>query len=332
MVVSTASIALALSPLVLVCLAVQTAVAASASGQRADQPCKAEPADCVAIGQWHFSLGVGLGGRSNPVAGNEDLPIILLPNVSYYGERFFWETDTLGYTLVESPVQMLNLIATVSYEQTFFNDWGVGNFSFEGGSSGAGQIANTPAGGLADSDGVPLPGDLVDTGSDLNGQDLGPAPVIQEFIDLDRLHDRNIAGLAGVEYSLELGAISLGFQALQDISGVHEGHELRAAASRTFTTGEQSAALTVGAEWKDAKTLNYFFGVRESEVDNAAAAYSVGDDLSYYLKIDWRMRLSTHWELRGIVHHRRFGNEVKDSPIVDEDSTTAAFIGGVYHF
>jgi hypothetical protein len=38
---------------------------------------------------WHFSLGIGAGVRTNPVEYASDIPIILLPQVEYSGERFF---------------------------------------------------------------------------------------------------------------------------------------------------------------------------------------------------------------------------------------------------
>ncbi len=299
-------------------------LAAQVFGQEGSQPksqsdaCTEENAGCVRVGQWDFSVGIGLGGRTNPVVGNDDIPIYFLPGVSYYGQRFFWQTDTLGLTLLESIASQVNIIATISYDQTYFNDWGVGNFAIEGGGVGDGVMNIERA---------PVGQDLSQGGTDaVSGQ------AQSANVDLDRLHKRRMAGLAGLEYIYDHRYFSVGVQALADATNVHGGLQMRGAISKHLHFANHGMELTVGAQWKDADTLAYFYGVRASEVDDPQLEYSPESDVSYYAKFDWRYRVSQHWELRGIVHHRRLGDEVSNSPIVEDDATTAAFIGGVYHF
>ncbi len=40
--------------------------------------------------QWQLSLGLGAGVRTNPVMDNDDIPLVVIPQVSYQGERFFY--------------------------------------------------------------------------------------------------------------------------------------------------------------------------------------------------------------------------------------------------
>src|SRR5690606_4309008 len=87
---------------------------------KADAGCRAGEADCIAVGEWQFSVGVGLGVRTNPLAEGSDLPILLLPEISYYGERFFWDTTNIGFTLLETRHHSVNLLATVGLDHMYF--------------------------------------------------------------------------------------------------------------------------------------------------------------------------------------------------------------------
>lgn len=92
--------------------------------------------DCVAVGEWQISIGLGLGWRTNPLHEGDDSPMFVLPEVSYYGERFFLENLDLGWTLYESRQHQFNLLFTPGTDQMFFNPWDPYNFLDPGGASG----------------------------------------------------------------------------------------------------------------------------------------------------------------------------------------------------
>jgi len=313
------------------------------AGALGDSDCRQENNECVTIGDWDFSIGIGIGGRTNPIINSDDIPIVLLPTVSYYGKRFFWDTDTLGYTLVESKQHMINIIGTISYDQAFFNEWGVGNFVIGRGSGGsAGRVeSNFQIGGedLSSSSTI-LSDDVIDLEPTPPPPEMGTGETIrgplvdntEAAIDLDRLHSRDLAGLMGFEYALNIDKFGFAVQALRDVTSVHDGDQVSVALLRHFNVDKHIVGITLGAEWRDSKTLDYFYGVREDEVDDPLHAYELSSDTSYYVKIDWRYRLSEKWEFRSVLHHRVLGDEIKNSPVVSDDTTTAVFFGGVYHF
>ncbi len=41
--------------------------------------------------QFEISASFGLGQRSNPVDGRSDIPLVVIPHISWYGKRFFLE-------------------------------------------------------------------------------------------------------------------------------------------------------------------------------------------------------------------------------------------------
>lgn len=306
----------------------------------AASPCDPEEPECVPIGKWDFSLSLGYGSRSNPVISNDSVPIVLLPGVSYYGERFFWDNDFIGYTLNDSPTHMFNVIGTISYDQVFFNRWGVGNFFIESG------FSNSSISG--DFSGISFNGDGGESKYDDNaGRNLYASnfpnrinPLTEEeqalreaeVIDLDELHDRDVSGLLGLEYLYLNGNWSVAFQLLQDVSSVNDGKQARISGSYGFMSGRSLWNFTGGLEWKDSKTLDYYYGIREDEVDNPENAYHVRGDASYYVKADWEYRFNENWSWMAVVHQRWLGSDIQDSPLIEESTVTTVFTGGVYHF
>ncbi len=87
----------------------------------ADSGCEAPSSECTPVGEWDFTLSLGAGTRTNPVANNSDIPLVLVPQISYYGKRVFLENLELGFTLHEGPSQMVNVIATPGYDRVFFH-------------------------------------------------------------------------------------------------------------------------------------------------------------------------------------------------------------------
>ncbi len=96
--------------------------------------------DCVPVGEWQFAVGLGLGLRTNPLLGEKETPLVVLPEVVYYGERFFINNMELGFTLTDTRKHQLNLLAMPSYDQMYFNRWDPLNFF-----SDPGNVSSVPS-------------------------------------------------------------------------------------------------------------------------------------------------------------------------------------------
>ena len=168
--------------------------AASLSQAAAAQTaCKAPSPDCVVVGEWDISLSLGAGERSNPVKGNADIPLVVIPQISYYGKRFFIESLELGVTLHENDSNTFNLIATPGYDRVFFYRSDLQNI-FVGGVS---SFVSTPA----------------DKAETL----VGDYPVRR----------RRTTYLAGPEWIFNYGPVIGQVSALYEVTGRHDGYEVR---------------------------------------------------------------------------------------------------------
>lgn len=286
--------------------------------------CKSEDADCRKVGSWEFSLAIGIGGRSNPLAGGEDQPIILVPQFSWYGEKFFIENLEFGYTFVDRPEHMLSAIITPGFDHTFFEDFGLGNFtidSYIGSRSEGFSNAFVANGQSVAVDGAPLnPDDQETLGNE--GQ----------RVDLDDLDDRKMAVFGGVEYNYFRGDWQTNIQALSDISGVHDGSEIRLSIARYIQQGENFYTLAAGLAWQSEALLDYYYGVDAGELSPSHPGYEVEAGLSSFVKISWQKKISEKWSLISAVHYRRLDSALVASPLVETSDIATVFIGGSYHF
>lgn len=249
---------------------------------------------------WQFSVALGAGVRTNPVMDNKDIPLVIIPQVSYQAERFFIQNLDIGYSLIQNDRQTLSLLLTPSYDQVFFNEWDISNFVDN---SGFASVSKD-------------------------------SPTVEQTtraIDKSKLHDRRMAGLAGIEYSQNFYAMDLQLQALQEFTGYYDGSEVRLALSKNINFGKSDIKLTLGANWQNAASLNYFYGLGELE-SIGKPVYKPDSGLSSLLRFDWNYQLDEHWSLRFFTSYRHLNHAISNSPLVTDNNVVSAFAGGVYHF
>jgi outer membrane protein len=278
--------------------------------------CEPEIEDCVEIGKWELSLGVGAGIRTNPLEATPDIPLFLIPEVNYNGERFFIQNLDFGFILWESETQQLNLLATPSYDQVYFHRWSPSNFFID--SNG---FATTGKGSTDDED---LP--VIDTGGD---KEL-IAPGFKD-VQTRQLRNRRMAGLGGIEYSVTTALVDLQLQYVTDFTGVHDGDEVRVTLAKYWSTGRHQISASVGAIWQSSEVINYYYGVTEPEAD-LRGTYSTDAVLTPVARVEWNYQLTERWDLRFLANYRQLPDEISASPLINDNKVITVFIGGVYHF
>ena len=238
------------------------AIAAAAGPQvaAAQTPCTAPSADCIAVGDLQVSVSFGYGTRTNPVAGRDDIPLFVIPYLSYYGKRFFLESLEPGVTLYESDAHTFNLIATPGFDRVFFS-------------------RNDPQNVI-----VPF---------------AAEAPAFGEQTVQDQtftVGHRHTTYLAGPEWLYRHRQFIGQLSALYEFTGRHKGYEVRAAVSRPLIQSEQSLVVNAGLTWKSAATVDYFYGVQD--LYRAGAALNPFVKLSYSLPLSerWTLTAFVHYE------------------------------------
>jgi MipA family protein len=268
-------------------------IALVATGSRlaeAQPACKSASPDCVAVGDLDISLSFGAGTRTNPVAGRSDIPLFVVPQISYYGKRFFLESLEPGVTLFESDAHTFNLIATPGFDRVFFSRGDLQNVVVQG-SFGA-VIGG--ADGFVKSD----------------------APQIEGQFPVGR---RRTTYLAGPEWLFRYGNVIGQVNALYEVTGRHDGYEARAAVSLPLVQSKQSLIMSTGLTWKSAATVAYYYGIE--------GFYQPDSALSPFIKLSYALPLAERWTFNAFVHFESLASSIVNSPIVSDSEVITAFAG-----
>jgi MipA family protein len=197
--------------------AIGTASAARASSVG---DCVADAPDCAVVGKWNVSLALGVGVRSNPLVHGRDLPLVVVPQISYYGKRFYIDNLDVGFTAVDGETNTLSLIASPGYDRIFFYRSDLQNIFVN---LGGAASPNAPP--------VPFPS-----------------------------RPRRITYLAGPEWTFDYHHIIGQFDVLREVTGHNHGEEVRAAVKLPVTRSTGALSATIGVTWQSAAVVNYYYG------------------------------------------------------------------------
>lgn len=273
----------------LTCLLLATAL--FSQGAVAQSACTAPSADCMVVGEWNIGLSLGLGQRSNPVDGNSDIPLVVIPQVSYYGKRFFLENLELGFTLHESDANTLSLIAAPGYDRVFFYRNDLQNYFVSGGAFG---LVSAPQ-------------------YNVDNRELSES----EY----PMRARRTTYLVGPEWTFNYGRLIGQVDALYEVTGRHQGYEVRAALAAPLVQSEDSLTLSAGLTWKSAEVVRYYYGIER--------LYQPGSALNPFVKLAYSKPLSPRWAFNAFAHYEHLGDAIADSPIVSGHGVTTVFAGVV---
>jgi outer membrane protein len=271
------------------------ATLAHAAAAGPDGDCQARTDDCVAVGRWNFSVSLGAGIRTNPLISGRDIPLEIVPQVSYYGSHFFLDNLDLGVTLVDSDANTLSLVASPGYDRVFFYRYDLQNI-FLSGFAADSLVAVKPV------------------SRDTQGAVQLPSRA------------RRVTYLAGPEWTFKFEGVTGQLDVLHEITAQNHGNEVRAALGIPLLEKDKgsSLALNVGATWESAAIVNYYYG--------EPIFYMGGSSLNPFVKVRYGRSLAGKWRLDAFVEYERLGAAIADSPIIANHYVVTAFVGATYPF
>jgi outer membrane protein len=254
----------------------------------------------------NFSLGLGYGSRSNPIVNGRDIPLILVPQLSYYGKRFFIENLDVGYTLYENASNAFSLVATPGYDRVFFYRNDPQNYFIGGGTVGPSASSAPPYGAT----GVPPGSGTAETEAE------DPQQILER--------ERDTTYLAGPEWNFNYGRVSGQVSALYEVTGRYNGSEVRAAIAVPLIQTSGALTASAGATWKSAELVTYYYGEK--------GIYEAGSALNPFVKLAYKLPLGDHWRINALAHYEWLDDAIANSPIIVEQSVTTIFAGVEYSF
>ena len=282
---------------------------AHASPVFADDDCKGPSSECVPVGGWNFSLALGAGVRTDPVVHEGTIPLVVIPQFSYYGEHFFIDDLDAGVTLLDTDSTTLSLIASPGYDRVYFYRSDLQNVFV----TGLSTLENVGTGAN------PVGGDKNPGGPAAATPGNGPVNTTK-FAS----RPREWTYLAGPEWTFKYFGMTGQLDVLHEITGHNHGDEVRAALGVPISKVGGAWSASVGITWKSAAIVNYYYG--------APQVYEAGAALDPFVKLAYSRPLQGKWKITGFVECEYLGNAIADSPIVNARFATTTFVGTVYAF
>jgi len=150
---------------------------------------------------------------------------------------------------------------------------------------------------------------------------------------LEGMKKRRDTVMSGVDASLRFKSVwRLESNMATDILDRHNGQEANLTLSRLFRFEKFSLTPGAGLVWRSDDYNQYYYGVREEEATPDRPAYEPGSSLDWLMKISTRYALDDDWSILGIARVEFLSDDIQDSPIINKETVTSAFLGLNYAF
>ena len=129
--------------------------------------------------------------------------------------------------------------------------------------------------------------------------------------------------------------LGLKLAAVTDMADNSDGTQVRGEVFYAHRTGDWMFKPYAGIVWQDEDYNDYYFGVRTREAIPAIrrTAYSADSDFNYrFGAVAVYQRKTSPWMYIGGLRYDLLGDEIDDSPIVDDDNELTALLGVAYTF
>lgn len=249
-------------------------------------------------GEWNVSLSFGFGKRSNPLIGGDGLTLLIIPDISYYAEQFYFDNGDLGYTFSEKNNYSFSTLMRFNYEKSYFSKLHPANILF------------------------PTENSLY-----INAQD------IRDFPTIDNIGRRDYAIDAGFQFNYYFSNQSnIRVQLLTDISNVYKGSNSLIEYSDYFSYQNLNISTTFGLTWKSDSLVDYYYGLTESDNVQPVFYYKGKSSIQPYLKLSAIYPINNKWKIVSKIQYIKLGSSISNSPIVQKTKATLFYLGVAYGF
>ncbi len=257
---------------------------------------------CATVGKWDFSIGLGAGVLTNPLHDGENIPLVIVPSFSYYGERVFFQNNTLGYTLYENESIAFSAITLINNEYAYFNRWHPQNIFLPKSSS-----------------------DVIDQ---------SPSESFQPDISYKKVAKRKWALDVGAQLNWFISnSVNAEFKVLHDVNKAYRGFNANAEVSKVFRINEHSVLeVTLGAQWNSEALVDYYYGISADETSASSSIYQGKAGVNPYLNIGYAYRINDEWQLKAFLKRKKLSSNIYLSPIVQDTTVDLIFMGFFYEF
>ena len=146
---------------------------------------------------------------------------------------------------------------------------------------------------------------------------------------LDGIKKRESAYEVGIEYLKQFKRSDLRIRALHDVMDRHNGFLLSLDHSRPVYKKDWLIIPSWGITYLSEDLVDYYYGVRPSEVRANRPLYSADSGWSLTGRIYIERPINDKWTMFGFASYSKFSNSITDSPITSVSNATHTLAVGV---
>ncbi|MEH6395049.1 MipA/OmpV family protein [Pseudoalteromonas sp.] len=247
----------------------------------------------------HASITVGYGGIQNPLVNSKNITSPVLPNFSYYGDRWFIDNFAIGYSLVETDSYYIDIAGRFNDDGFFFELDGIDKLF------ASGIISDNPK---------------------------APTRPSAPTVSLTPIK-RDLSYLAGLSSGIKIADSTwLELSLMQDITGVHDGHEAQINAFKSLKLYDGLLGIELGASYKSTDLIAYYYTVGKLEALSRLPKYEISSAVNYHLKVVYEYPINEQFSIDLKLKHTWLDSELAHNPMLDENGYFSGFAGITYHF
>lgn len=279
-------------------------------------------AEQQAIGSWSVGINLGYGQRTAFILEQDDLQFYVLPDISYYGEKVFFDNGTLGYTFSETQQFAFSAITEFNPYGLYFEDTPLGE-SF-------GHLYFISSGAAPESD---------PSFSDTQNQEQIISSDNDNFFELTTGYEKSVTKIVKPKLSLDIGlqlnwffeSQFVSVKLLKDMTIGNDSARIRLQWFQHFNMSQWSLNIGLGVDWLNSSATNYYFGVT-NDYEDSELETSLGSSVNPFASLTISYPITSHFQLVGHFKYLQFADEVKHSSVLSENHTFTRFVGFNYRF
>lgn len=145
--------------------------------------------------------------------------------------------------------------------------------------------------------------------------------------------DREDSTMAGINAAFKKGMFSAEVAFLTDVSDESEGSKFTAQAGYTFFANAKATGTVIAkVENMDDDMASYYYSAFADGATVGNPVYEAEGTTNFTLGVVGTYRINQKWTAIGAVTATSLGDEIGDSPIVEDDSYNMVLVGATYSF
>ncbi|WP_434950764.1 MipA/OmpV family protein [Shewanella sp. HL-SH4] len=161
---------------------------------------------------------------------------------------------------------------------------------------------------------------------------LSSLPRTSEPKVFNSLERRKFTFYGGLEafYYARFGFFKVAYA--HDMFNVHNGDTAHISWNYGLAVKQWVFDLALRTDWKSAKVIQYYYGVRQNENNYWSQQYQAHSGWNKGMELTTRYILNGQWNILMAYRYTALSDEITDSPLVNQDNSQSYFVGVAYRF